>query len=147
MSETPDPRPADPASAPAPDTEAQPQPPVGPHTPDTGDAPKEANSEPQASAARPSGRSRVVQPDRSKPADVGIQRETEVPPWERDDAPKGSTSNSLMSTDDNGKPVVSGPTHYQHLVDGRIVGSYGIGTHHTDADVNDGEPTLAVAHY
>jgi len=85
----------------------------------------------------------IVRRDRSKPADVELDRKTEVQPWERDDAPKGSTSESLMSEDENGKPVVSGPTHYSHLANGEIVGSYGIGTHH---DSGDG-PVPVVAHF
>jgi hypothetical protein len=82
-----------------------------------------------------------------KPADVGVERRREVPPWERDDAPKGSTSESLLTTDEDGKVRVSGPTHYTHLADGRIVGTFGIGTHHTDADIDDGAPAAVVNHY
>lgn len=67
----------------------------------------------------------------------------EVPLWERDDAPDGSTESSLLVYED-GKPVrVSGPTHYTHLATGEIVGTYGIGTHH---DSGNG-PVPVVAHY
>lgn len=92
------------------------------------------------SDGRPADRLNIRQPRRDRPADAGLDRRRETPPWERDDAPKGSTSESVMTTDENGRTRVAGPTHYTHLADGRIVGGYGIGTHHTDADVNDGEP-------
>jgi hypothetical protein len=81
------------------------------------------------------------------PADVKLDRKRDVAPWDKDDAPKGSTSESLLTTDDNGKPVVSGETHYAHLANGQIVGSYGIGTHHTDADYNDGAPVPVATHF
>lgn len=73
----------------------------------------------------------------------------EVPVWELDDAPAGSTSESLLVLE-RGKPVrVSGPTHYAHLSDGRVVSSYGIGTHYTEADPNGGpdRSALITAHY
>lgn len=58
----------------------------------------------------------------------------EVPMWERDDAPAGSTEASLKVFE-NGVPVrISGPTHHTHLADGRIVGGYGIGTHYSEAN-------------
>jgi hypothetical protein len=57
----------------------------------------------------------------------------EVPVWEHPDAPAGSTSESLLVYE-RGVPVrVSGPTHYAHLTDGRVVASYGHGTHYTEA--------------
>jgi hypothetical protein len=63
---------------------------------------------------------------------IGQTRETPV--WERDDAPPGSTAESLLAFE-NGRPVrVAGPTHYVHLADGRIVGGYGGGTHYADLD-------------
>lgn len=62
-----------------------------------------------------------------------VGREKETPVWERDDAPPGSTSESLLVFE-NGVPVrVAGPTHYQHLADGRVIGGYGGGTHHSEA--------------
>ena len=69
-----------------------------------------------------------------------VGREKEVPVWELPDAPPGSTSESLLVFE-RGIPVrVAGPTHYMHLADGRIIGGYGGGTHHseavTDADGN-----------
>lgn len=73
----------------------------------------------------------------------------EVPVWEADDAPKGSTEQSLLVYE-RGKPVrVSGPTHYAHLSDGRVAASYGIGTHYSEAGENGGPDRLALitAHY
>ena len=73
----------------------------------------------------------------------GLDTSREVPLWERDDAPDGSTESSLLVYE-NGVPVrVSGPTHYTHLANGQIVGGYGIGTH---ADMGDG-PVPIVAHF
>ncbi|MEU9022339.1 hypothetical protein [Actinomadura sp. NPDC048394] len=61
------------------------------------------------------------------------------PVWEDDDAPAGSTASSLLVYD-RGVPVrVSGPTHYQHLQDGRVVAGYAGGTHHTEPG-EDGGP-------
>ena len=65
-----------------------------------------------------------------------VGREKVVPVWERDDAPPGSTSESLLVFE-NGIPVrVAGPTHYCHLADGRVVGGFGGGTHYADVDEN-----------
>ena len=62
-----------------------------------------------------------------------VGREKETPVWERDDAPPGSTSESLLVFE-GGVPVrVAGPTHYMHLADGSIGGGYGGGTHHSEA--------------
>ena len=62
-----------------------------------------------------------------------VGRERETPVWEKDDAPPGSTSESLLVFE-GGFPVrVAGPTHYQHLADGRVVGGYGGGTHFSEA--------------
>jgi hypothetical protein len=67
---------------------------------------------------------------------VGQTRETPV--WERDDAPPGSTEASLLVFE-NGRPVrVAGPTHYVHLADGRVIGGYGGGTHHSEPGENGG---------
>lgn len=72
-----------------------------------------------------------------------LDQSREVPLWDRDDAPKGSTDSSLLKYE-NGVPVrVSGPTHFSHLANGKIVGSYGIGTHHDDGK----GPVPVVAHY
>ena len=61
-----------------------------------------------------------------------IGTEQETPVWELPDAPPGSTSESLLVFE-RGVPVrVAGPTHYQHLADGRIVGGYGGGTHYSE---------------
>lgn len=63
---------------------------------------------------------------------VGQAREKPV--WEADDAPPGSTSESLLVFE-GGRPVrVAGPTHYLHLADGRVVGGYGHATHYADVD-------------
>lgn len=85
--------------------------------------------------------------DVQNPADVQVGNKQETPPWERDDAPKGSTSESLLAKDENGKDVVADPTHYTHLANGQVVATYGIGTHHTDAAFNDGQPVAVVAHF
>lgn len=73
----------------------------------------------------------------------------EVPVWELPDAPLGSTGESLLVYE-RGKPVrVSGPTHYGHLADGRVVSSYGIGTHYTEPDPSGGpdRTVIVTAHY
>ena len=63
----------------------------------------------------------------------------ERPVWEHDDAPAGSTAGSLLVYE-RGKAVrVSGPTHYHHLADGRVVAAYNGGTHHTEPG-EDGGP-------
>ena len=62
----------------------------------------------------------------------------EVPPWERDDAPAGSTSESLMVYERGQAVRVAGPTHYVHLANGRVIADYGIGTHYSEADPNGG---------
>ena len=81
-------------------------------------------------------------------ADVGkVGNKVETPPWAKDGAPKGSTSESLLTTDENGKLVVADPTHYTHLANGRVVATYGIGTHHTDENYNDGQPVAVVNHF
>jgi hypothetical protein len=77
---------------------------------------------------------------RESGADVQLDTAREVPIWERDDAPDGITQESLLVFE-GGRPVrVAGPTHYHHLVDGRIVGGYGISTHHTEPGANKGDP-------
>lgn len=63
-----------------------------------------------------------------------VGRTREVPVWEQDDAPAGSTAESLLVFE-NGRPVrVAGPTHYCHLADGRVIGGFGGGTHYADVD-------------
>jgi hypothetical protein len=101
---------------------------------------------PDTSAAK-SGGLKIQQRNTDKASDAGVETRKEVAPWEREDAPKGSTESSLLAKDENGKDIVSGPTHYTHLANGRVVGTYGIGTHYTDADDNDGRPVPVVAHY
>lgn len=78
----------------------------------------------------------------------GLEEAREIPVWELPDAPDGSTSESLLVYE-RGIPVrVSGPTHYAHLVDGRIVGSYGGGTHHTEPGPGGSDTiTKIIAHY
>lgn len=69
--------------------------------------------------------------------DAGVPKvgpEKVIPVWERDDAPKGSTSESLLEYDHAGRPVrVAEPTHYQHLANGRVVPGYSGGTHYTES--------------
>jgi hypothetical protein len=77
---------------------------------------------------------------RESAADVAIDNSREVPVWEQDDAPKGSTAESLLVYE-RGVPVrVAGPTHYHHLVDGRIVGGYGHATHYSEPGAKPGDP-------
>lgn len=73
---------------------------------------------------------------------VGQTREKPV--WERDDAPPGSTAESLLVFE-GGVPVrVAGPTHYVHLADGRVVGGFGGGTHHSDTDEEGNERLVRI---
>jgi hypothetical protein len=84
--------------------------------------------------------SKLVEQRNKAGANVDLERSKEVPLWERDDAPKGSTSESLLHYE-NGQPVrVSGPTHYSSLADGRLIGGYGIGTHHSEE--KDGQEVI-----
>lgn len=77
---------------------------------------------------------------RESSADVALDTSREVPVWDQDDAPRGSTAESLLVYE-RGVPVrVAGPTHYHHLVDGRILGGYTGGTHHTEPGENEGDP-------
>lgn len=103
-------------------------------TPETRSEPRDTRPEPDRNGLR------IERPTRRAP-ELDTTRET--PLWERDDAPAGSTEESLL-VHENGKPVrVAGPTHYGHLANGAIVGSYGVGTHHDDGD----GPVPYVAHY
>ncbi|MBO2459379.1 hypothetical protein [Actinomadura violacea] len=75
-------------------------------------------------------------------ADEPLEKRREVPVWERPDAPRGSTASSLMVYD-RGKPFrVSGPTHYAHLADGRVVAGYAGGTHYSEPGANGGPDKL-----
>jgi hypothetical protein len=64
----------------------------------------------------------------------------EIPVWDPrhpSDPPPGSTAESLLVFE-GGRPVrVAGPTHYQHLADGRVVGGYGGGTHYSEAVLDE----------
>lgn len=61
-----------------------------------------------------------------------VGEEKETPVWEAEDAPPGSTSESLLVFE-RGRPVrVAGPTHYHHLADGRVIGGFAGGTHFDD---------------
>jgi hypothetical protein len=73
-----------------------------------------------------------------------VGRTKEVPVWERDDAPPGSTAESLLVFE-GGVPVrVAGPTHYVHLADGRVVGGFGGGTHFSDTDDDGNERIVRI---
>lgn len=86
---------------------------------------------------------RLQQHDPETIAAPALDRTREVPVWEREDAPPGSTEQSLL-VHENGVPVrVAGPTHYHHTADGRVHGGYGIGTHYSEADP-DGGPDRVV---
>lgn len=86
---------------------------------------------------------------RSAGTDATLDTKREVDPWDRDDAPKGSTSESLLTTDENGRRRVAGATHYMHLADGRIVAGYSGGTHYTEPGEgnNPDKVTAIVSHY
>ncbi|GAA0287280.1 hypothetical protein GCM10009527_098250 [Actinomadura nitritigenes] len=72
-----------------------------------------------------------------------LETARDVPVWERDDAPAGSTASSLMVYE-RGKAVrVSGPTHYAHLANGRVVAGYSGGTHHTEPGENGGPDKIS----
>jgi hypothetical protein len=80
-----------------------------------------------------------LQATRKSAAAAELDNEREVPVWEADDAPAGSTASSLLVYE-RGKPVrVQGPTHYHHLADGRVGVGYNGGTHHTEPG-EDGGP-------
>ena len=58
-----------------------------------------------------------------------VGQDKPVPLHQRDDAPLGSTAESLLEYE-NGVPVrVAGPTHHIHLQNGRVVAHFGGGTH------------------
>jgi hypothetical protein len=98
------------------------------------DTNKGSRSPRQTRASGPGGLR--IENSRKEATDTELDNDREVPVWEKDDAPDGSTEGSLLVYE-NGVPVrVSGPTHYTHLANGQIVGGYGIGTHHTDDDGN-----------
>lgn len=64
--------------------------------------------------------------------DAPLDTAAEVPVWMLPDAPPGSTEGSLLYYE-RGKAVrVCGPTHYQHLVDGRVIPHYNGGTHYSE---------------
>lgn len=72
----------------------------------------------------------------SHTAQDSLDTSREVPVWEAEDAPAGSTAESLLVFD-RGRPVrVAGPTHYQHLADGRVIAGYNGGTHYTEPGEN-----------
>lgn len=72
---------------------------------------------------------------------VTVEKTKEVPVWEQDDAPDGSTHASLLVYE-RGVPVaVAPPTHYHHLADGRITTGYSGGTHYTEVD-EDGNDVI-----
>lgn len=69
-------------------------------------------------------------------AEQPLDTETEVPVWLREDAPAGSTESSLLVYE-RGRPVrVSGPTHYHHLADGRVIAHHNGGTHYAEPGEN-----------
>ena len=70
------------------------------------------------------------------------------PYWEDDNAPPGSTKESLAVVENGRKVRVQGPTHYHHLADGRVVASYTGGTHHTEPGENgEDKVTRILARY
>lgn len=69
-----------------------------------------------------------------------VEKHEEPKPWELPDAPPGSTASSLMVWNNQGKPVkVLGPTHYQHLADGRVIPGYNGATHYSEPTPDGGE--------
>lgn len=113
----------------------------GPGTDRDQDAPQSTQQDITADNGGPTSGLRIERAPQRKAPDLDTRRE--VPLWERDDAPDGSTESSLLHYEDGVAKRVSGPTHYTHLANGQIIGSYGIGTHHDDGD----GPVPVVAHY
>ena len=76
-----------------------------------------------------------------------VGQEKTVPVWDprhESNPPPGSTEESLLVFE-NGQPVrVAGPTHYVHLADGRVIGGYGGGTHHSDVDEDGNERIVRI---
>lgn len=74
---------------------------------------------------------------------TGVEKQEIIPVWdERRGAPPGSTAESLLIFDHKGDPeAVAPPTHYHHLANGRVVGGYTSGTHHTEVD-DDGNDVI-----
>lgn len=100
---------------------------------------------PVSPAARPGG----VQPhaglaEQRASGVGGVSNPKEVPVWERDDAPPGSTEGSLLRYE-NGVPVaVADPTHYHHLANGQVVAGYSGGTHYTTVDDDGNDVVLPI---
>jgi hypothetical protein len=128
---------------------AEKAPPVKPPTPHAPDGGNEPDTNTVADAHEPATNTPTARPARSKDTNrLGIiddhvaddiTTSREELPWERDDAPPGSTSESLLDYE-RGVPVrVTDVTHYHRLGNGQTIGGYGIGTHHTVAGEN-GEP-------
>lgn len=83
--------------------------------------------------------------DRKQQLDAEVGEEREIPVWERDDAPPGSTQESLLVFE-RGRPVkVAGPTHYHHLADGRVVAGFSGGTHYSEGTGKDERVTRITA--
>jgi hypothetical protein len=77
--------------------------------------------------------------------EVGEKRE--LPVWHPDHPsgpPPGSTEESLLVFEGSRPVRVAGPTHYVHLADGRVIGGYGGGTHHSDLDEHGNERIIRV---
>lgn len=62
--------------------------------------------------------------------------------WDDENAPAGSTKESLAVVEGGRKVRVHGPTHYHHLADGRVVGGYSGGTHHTEPGEDGQDDTV-----
>ncbi len=77
---------------------------------------------------------------RESGADVTLDTAHDVPVWELDDAPAGSTEGSLLVYERGQAVRVAGPTHYVHLADGRVRAGYGIGTHYSEPGARKGGP-------
>lgn len=76
--------------------------------------------------------------DEASVIDSGTQVGTNDAPawWEAEDAPAGTTQESLYSVDANGAKHAAGPTHYHHLADGRVVAGFGGGTLYSEPGPN-----------
>ncbi len=81
-----------------------------------------------------------IQDMRESGADVSLDTTHELPPWEHEDAPAGSTEGSLLVYERGVAVRVAGPTHYVHLADGRVKAGYGIGTHYSEPGARKGGP-------
>lgn len=75
-----------------------------------------------------------------------LDNKRELPVWHPDHEskpPAGSTEGSLLVVDKSGTPIrVSGPTHYHHLANGKVLTGFSVGTHYSEPGENGGPDKL-----